>query len=136
MDTKQFSLNDIFALLHEAIPLLGSKQVTVVSGEESKIETPMTLAEYVAMSVANELTSTDSRLASDEPMAKKEDVEAAMKQNYWDEIAYPNYTYAGLIMSGGKRSDTKRSDTKRSDANKKRSKKTRKNRRNSRNSRS
>jgi hypothetical protein len=41
-------------------------------------------------------------------MAKKADVEAAMKQNYWDEIAYPNYPYAGLIMSGGKRSDHKR----------------------------
>jgi hypothetical protein len=129
MDDKKYSLNDIFALLHEAIPLLGSKQVTVVSGEESDIKTPMSLAEYVAMSVAHELTSEYSRLASDEPMAKKADVEAAMKQNYWDEVAYPNYTYAELIMSGGKRSDQKRSDTKRSDQKQKqkRSKKTRKN---------
>jgi len=101
MDEKNYSLNDIFALLHEAIPLLGSKQVTVVSGEESDVETSMSLAEYVAMSVANELTSDSSRLASDEPLAKKADVEAAMKQNYWDEVAYPNYPYAGLIMSGG-----------------------------------
>jgi hypothetical protein len=106
MDEKNYSLNDIFALLHEAIPLLGSKQVTVVSGEESNIKTEMSLAEYVAMSVAHELTSDDSRLASDEPMAKKADVEEAMKQNYWGEVAYPNYTYMGLIMSGGKRSVT------------------------------
>ena len=105
MDDKNYSLNDIFALLHEAIPLLGSKEVTVVSGEESDVETNMSLAEYVAMSVATELTSQNSRLASDEPMAKKEDVEEAMKANYWDEIAYPKYEYAGLIMSGGKRSD-------------------------------
>jgi hypothetical protein len=105
MDEKNYSLNDIFALLHEAIPLLGSKQVTVISGEESDVETGMSLAEYVAMSVATELTSQNSRLASDEPMAKKADVEAAMKANYWDEIAYPNYTYAGLIISGGRRSD-------------------------------
>ena len=124
MDEKKYSLNDIFALLHEAIPLLGSKQVTVVSGEESDVKTDMSLAEYVAMSVANELTSINSRLASDEPMAKKEDVEAAMKQNYWDEVAYPNYEFAGLIMSGGSQ--------KRSDTNQKRSKKTRKNSRNSR----
>ena len=108
MDEKNYSLNDIFALLHEAIPLLGSKEVTVISGEESDVKTSMSLAEYVAMSVAHELTSEVSRLASNEPMAKKADVEAAMKQNYWDEIAYPNYEYAGLIMSGGKRSDQKR----------------------------
>jgi len=114
MDEKNYSLNDIFALLHEAIPLLGSKQVTVVSGEESDVKTSMSLMEYVAMSVANELTSDSSRLAADEPMAKKADVEAAMKQNYWDEVAYPNYPYAGLIMSGGtKHSDHKRSDHKR-----------------------
>lgn len=129
MDDKNYSLNDIFALLNEAIPLLGSKQVTVVSGEESDIKTSMSLAEYVAMSVAHELTSEDSRLASDKPMAKKADVEAAMKQNYWDEVAYPNYTYAGLIMSGGKRSDQKLSDQKQKQ---KRSKKTRKNSRNNR----
>lgn len=126
MDDKNYSLNDIFALLHEALPLLGSKEVTVVSGEESDVKTSMSLAEYVAMSVAHELTSEVSRLASDEPMAKKADVEAAMKQNYWDEVAYPNYTYAGLIMSGGRRSDQKRSD-KNQKQKQKRSKKTRKN---------
>ena len=107
MDEKNYSLNDIFALLHEAIPLLGSKEVTVISGEESDVKTSMSLAEYVAMSVAHELTSEVSRLASNEPMAKRADVEAAMKQNYWDEIAYPNYEYAGLIMSGGKRKTRK-----------------------------
>lgn len=102
MDTKAYSLNDIFALLHEATPLLGSKPVTVVSGDEVQEKTQMSLAEYVAMKVATELTSDKSRMASSSgPMAKKADVEAAMAANYWDEITYPNYPHDGLIMSGG-----------------------------------
>jgi hypothetical protein len=108
MDTKQFSLNDIFALLHESLQLLGSKQVTVISGVDSDIKTDMSLYEYVAMSVATELTSESSRLASESALASKADVIEAMKANYWDEVAYPNYPYAGLIMSGGNKRKTRR----------------------------
>jgi len=102
MDTKAYSLNDIFALLHESTQLLGSKSVTVVSGANSEYKTQMSLAEYVAMKIATELTSDTSRMASSQgPMAEKADVEAAMAANYWSELTYPNYPHDGLIMSGG-----------------------------------
>jgi hypothetical protein len=102
MDTKAYSLNDIFALLHESTPLLGSKSVTVISGANSEHKTQMSLAEYVAMKMATELTSDTSRMASSAgPMAEKADVEAALAANHWSELTYPNYPHDGLIMSGG-----------------------------------
>lgn len=102
MDAEVYSLNDIFALLREATPFLGNKSVTVVSGDEVQEKTQMSLAEYIAMKVATELTSDTSRMASNiGPMAKKTDVEAAMTANHWSELSYPNYIHDGLIMSGG-----------------------------------
>ena len=44
-------------------------------------------------------------MASEDTTAKKEDVIAAMKANYYDEVAYPHYEHVGIRMSmgGGKR---------------------------------
>jgi hypothetical protein len=112
MDTKRYSLNDIFGILHESTQLLGEKQVTVVSetndgGHETR--TTMSLSDYIAMTVASELTREDSRMASEDFTASKADVEAAMAANYFEEVAFPNYPHPGLIMQGGSRRKTRKS---------------------------
>ena len=102
MDRKRYSLNDIFAILHESTIIL-SKEVTVVSGEEGDIKTPMRLNEYIAMVVADELTNQASRLACDEFTSSKNDVIKAMKANYFEEVAFPNYEYHGVILGGNRK---------------------------------
>jgi hypothetical protein len=108
MDEKRYSLNDIFGLLHESTVLLGAKTVKISSGNSTITSTTMSLAEYVAMSVASELTSPTSRMAAEEPMATTETVEAAMANNHWSEISYPRYNHVGLTLGGAKKRKTRR----------------------------
>lgn len=111
MDDKLYSLNDIFGYLREATLIL-NKPLTVVTDEGS---TKMLLSEYIAMSVANELTSETSRMASEDNVASKELVKEALKVNYYDEVTYPEYGNHGIIYgafgSSGKRK-TRRSSKK------------------------
>jgi len=100
MDEKKYSLNDIFGYLREATQIL-QKPVTVVS--ESEVKTPMTLCEFIAMSMANELCSDISRMASEETIARKKDVVDALVANHYEEVTFPNYEHFGIIMTGGKR---------------------------------
>jgi len=101
MDVKKYSLDEIFSILRESTMILASKQVTVISEDDGiKKRTSMTLHDFIAMSVASELTSDDSRVISAEP---RENVIAAMKANYYEEVAFPNYEHFGISMLGGKR---------------------------------
>ena len=80
-----------------------TKPVTVVSEEEGKdIKTPMMLNEYIAMSIANELINPDSRLASDDFTVSKDLVIQSMENHGYNDVAFPNYHYFGVSMSGGK----------------------------------
>jgi hypothetical protein len=114
MDEKKYSLNDIFGFLREST-MIFSKPVSAIHEDENgkTHDTPMVLSEWIAMSFAKELISDDSRMASEDTTAKKEDVIAAMKANYYDEVAYPKYEHFGIRMGmdGGKRSDDKRSSS-------------------------
>jgi len=103
MDEKKYSLNDIFGFLREATQIF-TKPVTALYEDEAgtRLEAPMVLSEYIAMSLASELTSDSSRMASEDSTAKKEDVIAAMKANYYEEVAYPKYEHFGIRMSGGR----------------------------------
>jgi hypothetical protein len=102
MHEKRYSLNDIFGYLREATLLL-SKDVTIsYENNPGQVEKAhMLLSEYIAMSLASELISETSRMASEDSIAKKDDVIAAMKANYYDEIAFPNYEGVGLLLMGG-----------------------------------
>lgn len=115
MDEKRYSLNDIFGYLREATNIL-SKDVTISyendSGQEK--QTDMLLSEYIAMSLASEMISTTSRMASEESIAKKDDVIAAMKANYYEEVAFPNYIGVGLLLRGGSSSRSKKGSGSRS----------------------
>jgi hypothetical protein len=110
MDEKKYSLNDIFGFLREAT-MIFTKPVAAIHEDENgkRNDTPMILSEYIAMSLAKELISDDSRMASEDTTAKKEDVIAAMKANYYDEVAYPKYEHFGIRMGmdGGKRSSSR-----------------------------
>jgi hypothetical protein len=109
MDEKKYSLNDIFGFLREATMIFTKPVSAIYEDETGKThETPMALSEYIAMSLATELISDDSRMASEDTTAEKDDVIAAMKANYYDEVAYPNYKHVGIRMgmSGGKRSSS------------------------------
>jgi len=110
MDVKRYSLNDIFGYLREATNIL-SKDVTISSENDSGQEkqTDMLLSEYIAMSLASELISTTSRMASEDSIAKKDDVIAAMKANYYEEVAFPNYEGVGLLLRGGSSNSSSRS---------------------------
>jgi len=110
MDTPRYSLNDIFGLLREATLIL-DKRVTVIAETETgaETETPMMLSEFIAMSVARELTDISSRMASETTTATKEDVIEAMKANYYEPVAYPVYEGFGIRMSGGSRTPKSRS---------------------------
>jgi hypothetical protein len=110
MDTPRYSLNDIFGLLREATLIL-DKRVTVIAETETgaETETPMMLSEFIAMSVARELTDISSRMASETTTATKEDVIEAMKANYYEPVAYPVYEGFGVRMSGGSRTPKCRS---------------------------
>jgi hypothetical protein len=107
-DEKRYSLNDIFSILHESLPLL-DRTVTVVAEDDSGKETrtDMLMSEFVAMSIGHEMTSPMSRLttADGKTMAAKEEVIEAMKDNYFDEVAYPVYENFGIIQArrGGRR---------------------------------
>jgi hypothetical protein len=111
MDEKRYSLNDIFGYLREATLLL-SKDVTISSENDSGqvAKAHMLLSEYIAMSLASELISDTSRMASEDSIAKKDDVIAAMKANYYDEIAFPNYEGVGLLLTGGSSSRSKKAN--------------------------
>jgi len=115
MDTPRYSLNDIFGLLREATLIL-DKRVTVIAETETgaETETPMMLSEFIAMSVARELTDISSRMASETTTATKEDVIEAMKANYYEPVAYPVYEGFGVRMSGGSKSRSSRRSTRRS----------------------
>uniref|UniRef100_A0A6C0KZ53 Uncharacterized protein n=1 Tax=viral metagenome TaxID=1070528 RepID=A0A6C0KZ53_9ZZZZ len=107
-DEKRYSLNDIFSILHECTQILNNP-VTVVAEDESGKQnyTNMTMSEFIAMSVGHEMTWDMSRLTTGDgtTMAKKDEVMEAMKENYFDEVAYPVYENFGLIQPrrGGKR---------------------------------
>lgn len=92
MDEKRFSLRDIFALLRESTELLNDN-VAVIT-DDARIR--MCMSDFVAMSVGYELTSEQSRLAGETPLATKEEVIEAMKQNYFSEKAYPVYDGFGV----------------------------------------
>jgi hypothetical protein len=107
MDVKQFSLNDIFALLGEACLVMADKPVTVVSEKEDGSDqkrTPMSLHSFIGMSVARELTNPSSRLGFD---MRKEDVISAMSANHYPEEAHPEYEYFGVIFRGGSKRKTR-----------------------------
>jgi hypothetical protein len=95
MDTPRYSLKDIFGLLQEATLTL-QKPITVVEDDK---KTEMTLAEYVAMAVAHELTDDMSKFAPSG--STKEEVIEAMKANGYEDIAFPVYEQFGVIMRGG-----------------------------------
>jgi len=105
MDVKRYSLNEIFGLLREATQIL-DRPVTVISedNEGNQTRTPMIMSEFIAMSVAHELTSTDSRMASDTTTVSKADAIAAMTANHYDAVAYPNYEHFGIsyTQAGGR----------------------------------
>ena len=109
MDDKKYSLNDIFGFLREATQIF-TKPVTAIYEDDAgtQLEAPMVLSEYIAMSLASELTSDSSRMASEDTTASKEDVIAAMKANYYDEVAYPKYTHFGIRMGMGGRLSARR----------------------------
>lgn len=115
MDEKKYSLNDIFGFLREATQIFTKPVAAIYEDDAGKQhEVPMVLSEYIAMSLASELTSDSSRMASEDSTAKKTDVIAAMKANYYDEVAYPEYTHFGIRMGmgGGKRSGRNSSNKK------------------------
>jgi len=107
MEEKRYSLDDIFSILKEATSAVLVRGVTIVAeDEEGKEErTDMTMAEAVAMMVGHEMTWDMSRLtdASGKTMATKEEVMTAMKNNGYDEVAYPVYESFGISMRGGRR---------------------------------
>ena len=106
MEEKKFSLDDIFAIIRESTVIL-SKQITVVyEKDEKQQKQDMLLSEFIAMSVASELIGEHSRVIASE---RKEVVIAAMKKNYYDEVAYPEYEHFGIIMRGGSRKTRRRS---------------------------
>ena len=102
MDDKKYSLNDIFGFLREATQIFTKPVAAIYEDEAGKqIDEPMVLSEYIAMSLASELTSDSSRMASEDTTASKEDVIAAMAANHYDEVAYPKYTHFGIRMGMG-----------------------------------
>lgn len=96
---KRYSLVDIFNILKQVNAIYEKKGVIVSSEVEEgiEVETNMSKSEYIAMNVAHELISPYSQLACDTFTAKKKDVEEAMKQAGFNEVAYPNYEYFGLV---------------------------------------
>jgi hypothetical protein len=103
---KRYSLDDIFSLLNEATTVL-QRRVTIISEHETDREksTGMTLREAIAMMVAHEMTWNASRLtvASGKTMATKDEVEAALTNNHYNEVAFPVYEHFGINMRGGGR---------------------------------
>ena len=110
MDVKRYSLNDIFGFLSEATLIL-IRPVAVVSEDDTgnQIRTPMQMNEFIAMSLAHQLTSDDSRMASEMTTASKADVIAAMTANHYDIVAHPNYEHFGIsyAAAGGGRSSSR-----------------------------
>jgi hypothetical protein len=96
---KRYSLVDIFQMLKEANFLFEDTQIKVASDGESdnEIITHMNKSEYIAMTVAHELTSAYSRLACNSFTAKKKDVIEAMREAGYDKVAYPNYESFGIL---------------------------------------
>jgi len=107
MDTPRYSLKDIFGLLREATFTL-TNPITVLEDDN---KTEMTIAEYVAMAVAHELTDDMSKFAPSG--STKEEVIEAMTANGYEEIAFPVYTQFGIVMSGGNRRKTRKQRTRR-----------------------
>ncbi len=97
MDAKEYSLNDIFAILRDATIDLHNKNVVLVTEDKDgkDIEIKMELPDYIAMSVGYQIhTTTNSGDA-------KDDVIAAMAAAGYEEVAYPNYESFGNRMSRG-----------------------------------
>lgn len=104
MDIKKYSLYDIFGFLREAIHELDTP--VQVDYEENGVSTQddMRLNEYIAMTLAHELVSDTSSMASNITTSTKKNVISAMKAHGYDKVAFPNYgKYFGIIMNGGKR---------------------------------
>lgn len=102
MDIPRYSLKDIFGLLHEATLTL-TNPITVVEDDN---KTTMTLHDYIAMSVAHELTDDMSKFAPS-GSTKTEVINTMMATGY-EEVAFPVYTNFGTIMSGGNRRKTRK----------------------------
>jgi len=104
MDIKKYSLYDIFGFLREAtLELTHSVQVEY---DENGISTQddMQLNQYIAMTLAHELVSDTSPMASDITRSTKKAVISALKANGYEEVAFPKYgNYFGIIMNGGTR---------------------------------
>lgn len=100
IEEKRYSLNDIFSILREATSVLAGKTVTISSEDDdgNLSETDMTLTEAIAMMVGHEMTWDNSRLSSETTMATKEEVEQALKENYYDEVTYPVYEHFGIRL--------------------------------------
>ena len=109
MEEKKYSLNDMFGFLREATLVL-DRTVTVSSenAAEKRKTTKMLLSEFIAMSLANELISEESRMASSETTASKADVIAALAANHYEEVVYPNYSHFGISIGGGSKRHTRR----------------------------
>jgi hypothetical protein len=104
IEEKRYSLKDIFSVLREATSVLAGKTVTISSEDDegNRSETDMTLTEAIAMMVGHEMTWDNS------PMATKEEVTQALKENYYDEITYPVYEHFGIRLHGGARRKTRK----------------------------
>jgi hypothetical protein len=103
MDVKKYSLYDIFGFLREATFILRTPvQVDYEEDGRTKQE-ELRLDEYIAMTLADELTSDSSRMASDRTTSSQDDVIAAMKATGYDEVAFPLYgKFYGIVMEGRK----------------------------------
>lgn len=96
---KRYSLVDIFQMLKEANFLFEDTPIALASDGkgDDEIITHMNKSEYIAMTVAHELTSPYSRLACNSFTAKKKDVIEAMCEAGYDKVAYPNYESFGIL---------------------------------------
>ncbi len=72
---------------------------------EDNNKTEMSIAEYVAMAVAHELTDNMSKFSPSG--STKDEVIAVMKSSGYEEVAFPIYTQFGTNMSDGKKRKTR-----------------------------
>ena len=98
IDEKCYSLNDIFSILGESFFILTKTVVLSHDRDGEEKNTPMKLSEYIATTIAWELTSDYSRLACPDFTASKTLVKEAMKANYFEPVAYPKYECAGIVL--------------------------------------
>lgn len=102
-DVKEYSLNDIFAILRDATLNLHQNVVLSTEDKDGKdIEIKMELPDYIAMSVGYQIHNTTNSGDA------KDDVINAMANAGYEEVAYPNYESFGIRMVGGKRKSSKK----------------------------